>query len=75
MGYCEPVEYSRFTYYLCDWNKQYYFDYSTCFNECAYYTLNGNPVPISHSDMVLIGAFAGVLFGAVFLFALYKSLT
>lgn len=70
MDYCQKIGRN----FYCDWNNQFYGSLRVCEKKCAYYTLNNEPVKISKSDFLVIGAFAGVLFGAVFLFALFKSL-
>ena len=71
MGFCEYVESKQ--KYFCDWNGKYYTSIGRCKQYCSI-DVNGNSVPISKSDFVFLGGLAGVIFGAVFLFALYKSL-
>ncbi len=71
MGYCEYIEQKN--KFFCDWNGNYYTYYGNCKLYCGY-KLNGSPVPVSKTDLTFLGAEAGILFGALFMFALFKAL-
>lgn len=75
MNYCkEVVSFRGNIKYFCDWNGNLYNTYQYCYSNCAYYTLDNEPIPIAKADILFLGGIAGILFGSVFLFALFKSL-
>lgn len=74
VGYCREDKNNPAYPYFCDWDNGYYYSLIDCYSNCYGYTLNNDPVHLSKADITIIGAGAGILFGAVFLFALFKAL-
>ena len=73
--YCREVSSSWFrkTYY-CDWDGTSYSDLDTCYAECSPVQFNSHTIHVSKAELEVLGGFAGVLLGAVFIFALFKAL-